>query len=55
MAWVQRLRGLIIMEGEASTFKVVNVSWKQISIVDLDHYHIIQAEYVVCGLSVGKE
>ena len=35
MAWVQRPSGLIKMEGSGSTFKVENVSWKQISIIDL--------------------
>jgi hypothetical protein len=42
MAWVQRPSGLIKMEGSASALiKVKNVSWKQISIIDLNHYRIV--------------
>ncbi len=41
MAWVQRLSGLIKMEGSASALKVENVSWKRISIIDLNHYQIL--------------
>jgi hypothetical protein len=40
MAWAQRPRGLIKVGRKGSTFKVENVSWKRISIIDLDHYQI---------------
>ena len=41
MAWVLRPSGLIKMEESASAFKVENVSWKQILIIDLKCYRIL--------------
>ncbi len=41
MAWVQRPSGLIKIEGTTTAFKVENVSWKQISIIDLNFYWIL--------------
>ncbi len=40
MTWERRPNGLIKMEGCASAFKVDNVSWKQISLMELNHYRI---------------
>jgi hypothetical protein len=40
IAWVQRPSGIIKTEGSTSTFKAKNVSWKRISIIDLNCYHI---------------
>jgi hypothetical protein len=40
MAWVLRPSGLIKMEESASAFKVENVSWKRILIIDLKCYRI---------------
>ncbi len=47
ISWVQRPRGLIKMEGSTSTFKAKNVSWKRISIIDLNCYHIDEIYIVV--------
>ncbi len=41
MAWVQRPSGLIKIEGNATAFEVENVSWKRISIIDLNFYWIL--------------
>ncbi len=38
--WVQRPSGLIKMEGRASAFRVANISWKLILIIDLNCYHL---------------
>jgi hypothetical protein len=40
MSSVQRPGCLIKTEGSASAFKVENVSWKQILIIDLNYYQI---------------
>jgi hypothetical protein len=42
MAWVQRPRGLIKMEGSATVSKVDNVSWRRISIINQNCYQIIE-------------
>jgi hypothetical protein len=47
MASAQRPSSLIKMEGSASTFKVENVTWKRMSIVDLNHYQIVMLAVVV--------
>ncbi len=41
MAWVQRPSGLIKMDRSGSAFRVENVSWKWILIIDLNFYHIM--------------
>jgi hypothetical protein len=40
LGWTDQVVQLKV-EGSANTFKVENVSWKQISIIDLNHYHIL--------------
>jgi hypothetical protein len=40
LTWVQRPRGQIKMERRASAFELDSVSWKQILIIDLNHYWI---------------
>jgi hypothetical protein len=47
IAWVQKPSGLIKTEGSTSTFKAKNVSWKRISIIDLNCYHIDKIYIVV--------
>ncbi len=41
MAWGLRSSGLIKMEGSTRAFKVENVSWKRISIINLNHSRIV--------------
>jgi hypothetical protein len=52
MAQAQRPSSLIKMEGSASAFKVENVSWKRISIVDLNHFQLVMLAVVVLIYSV---
>jgi hypothetical protein len=42
MAWVMEPSGPIKMEERASALKEDNVSWKQTTILDVNHYHIIR-------------
>ncbi len=41
MALVQRPSSLIEMEGSASALIIGNVSWKGISMINLNHYQIL--------------
>jgi hypothetical protein len=56
MAWLQRPRRLIKVEGNTSAFwdttliTVENVSWKQISIIYQNHYQILFLVYRTASL-----
>jgi hypothetical protein len=52
MAQAKRPSSLIKMGGSASTLNVDNVSWKRISIVDLNHFQIVMLAVVVLIYSV---
>ncbi len=50
---MERLSGLIKVEGSASTFKVESVSWKRILIIDLNNYHIVVLAFFAEGMDAG--
>jgi hypothetical protein len=46
---LQRPSGPIKMEGSTCAFRVENVSWKLILIIDLNHFHIFGIFIIFCN------